>query len=196
MCFSICPFILFDDPYTHTASAQECSLIVVLSCNWSLNKRGISCHRCGRHRQGIVGTSLGKSIGWPRGIYEVPQRPRFSDAPRDPSSRRTPLSITDTILSSKELKMSQLFSNNIGSLNTTNINFTVTGDRSNILAWLSPLDPRSRHKDIQGRRVENVGEWILQTEEFRGWYASREGASDNTILFCYGDPGVGKTYVR
>ena len=95
--------------------------------------------------------------------------------------------------------MSQLFSNNTGSLNTTNINFTVTCtiDRSNILAWLSPLDPRSRHRDIQGHRVENVGEWILQTEAFRSWYASSEGGvSDNEVLFCYGDPGVGKTYVR
>ena len=93
--------------------------------------------------------------------------------------------------------MSQLFSNNIGSLNTTNINFTITGDRPNILAWLSPLDPRSRHQDIQGRRVENIGEWLLQTEEFRSWYASSEGgAPDNAVLFCYGDPGVGKTYIR
>ena len=102
----------------------------------------------------------------------------------------------NAILSSKEPKMSQLFSNNVGSLNTT-INFTVTGDRFNILAWLSPLDPRSRHKDIQGRRVENVGEWILQTEEFRSWYASSgRGVSDNEVLFCYGGPGVGKTYIR
>ena len=92
--------------------------------------------------------------------------------------------------------MSQLFSNNIGSLNTT-INFTVTGDRSNILAWLSPLDPRPRHQDIQGRRVENIGEWILQTEVFRSWYASsEEGVSGSEVLFCYGDPGVGKTYIR
>ena len=92
--------------------------------------------------------------------------------------------------------MSQLFSNNIGSLNTT-ISFTVTSDRPNILAWLSPLDPRSRHQDIQGRRVENIGEWLLQTEEFGSWYTSSEGgASDFEVLFCYGGPGVGKTYIR
>ena len=93
--------------------------------------------------------------------------------------------------------MSQLFSNNIGSLNTTNINFTVADDRPNILAWLSPLDPRLRHQDIRDRRVENVGEWLLQTEEFKSWYAGSEGdKSDNAVLFCYGDPGVGKTYMR
>ena len=93
--------------------------------------------------------------------------------------------------------MSQLFSNNIGSLNTTNINITVAGDRPDILAWLSPLDPKLRHQDIRDSRVESVGEWLLQTEEFRTWYAGSEnGKSDNAVLFCYGDPGVGKTYIR
>ena len=94
--------------------------------------------------------------------------------------------------------MSQLLSNNIGSLNTTNIiNFTVTDDRPNILAWLSPLDPRLRHQDIRDRRVENIGEWLLQTEEFKRWYAGREGdESDKAVFVCYGDPGVGKTYMR
>jgi len=103
--------------------------------------------------------------------------------------------------------MSQLFSHNYGSFNPTYINTayispnyinpTVADDRSNILAWLSPLDPRLRHEDIRDRRVENVGEWILRTEEFRSWYAGSEGGeSDNAVLFCYGNPGVGKTYIR
>ena len=98
--------------------------------------------------------------------------------------------------------MSQSFSNNTNSLNTytainVSNNFIVADDRSNILAWLSPLDPKLRHQDIQDRRVENVGEWLLQTKEFRNWQASGgEGGSDNAVLFCYGDPGVGKTYIR
>ena len=74
-------------------------------------------------------------------------------------------------------------------------NFTVTDDRSNILAWLSPLDPKLHHQDIQDRRVEDIGEWLLQTEEFRSWHAGNgRGESNNTVLFCYGDPGAGKTY--
>ena len=94
--------------------------------------------------------------------------------------------------------MSLLFSNNIGSLNTTNIiNLAAADDRPNILAWLSPLDPRLRHQDIRDRRVENVGEWFLKTEEFKSWYARSEGSlSDMGVLFCYGNPGVGKTYIR
>ena len=92
--------------------------------------------------------------------------------------------------------MSQSFSNNINSLNTVN-HFTIADDRSNILAWLSPLEPRLRHQDIQDSRVESIGEWLLQTEEFKSWCTgSGEGESDNAVLFCYGDPGAGKTYIR
>ena len=92
--------------------------------------------------------------------------------------------------------MAQPFSNNIGCFNTVN-NVTAADERSNILAWLSPLEPRLRHKDIQDRRVENIGEWVLETEEFKSWYTSSgESGSDNAILFCYGDPGVGKTFNR
>ena len=76
-------------------------------------------------------------------------------------------------------------------------NCTITDGRSQILTWLSPLEPRLQHQDIQNRRVENVGEWLLKTDEFRSWYAGNEGdEDDNAVLFCYGNPGVGKTYIR
>ena len=109
---------------------------------------------------------------------------------------------SSTITYLQKEKMSQSFSNNTNSLNTVTTvnvsnNFPVSDERSNILAWLSPLDPKSRHQDIREQRVENVGEWLLQTEEFRSWYAgSGGGESNNAVLFCYGDPGVGKTYIR
>ena len=92
--------------------------------------------------------------------------------------------------------MSQLFNNNYNSFNTTYINPTIADDRPDILAWLSPFDPKLRHQDIRDRRVESIGEWVLQTEEFRSWYTGSEGdQSDNAVLFCYGGPGVGKTYI-
>ena len=87
-------------------------------------------------------------------------------------------------------------SNNTNSFNVQN-NYVVADDRSPLLTWLSPLEPRLRHRDIQERRVDNVGEWLLQTEEFRSWHAgSGEGESDKAVLFCYGGPGVGKTFIR
>src|SRR5437588_6602643 len=86
--------------------------------------------------------------------------------------------------------------NNTNSFNVWN-NYTVADDRSQLLSWLSPLEPRLRHRDVQERRVDNVGEWLTETEEFRMWYdQSGEGEGDRAVLFCYGDPGVGKTFIR
>ena len=116
------------------------------------------------------------------------------------------LTLSPTIynsLSCEDEKMSQSFGNNINSFNTTysavsvSNNLTVADDRSSILTWLSPMDPKLRHQGIQDCRVGSIGEWLLQTEEFRSWCAGSGGSeSDNSILFCYGDPGVGKTYIR
>ena len=93
---------------------------------------------------------------------------------------------------------------NSNCLNTTNSyntnvsnNYTIADYRSKLLAWLSLLEPGLRHRDLRERRVTDVGEWLIQTEGFRGWCGlSREGDGDTTILFCYGDPGVGKTFIR
>jgi len=74
---------------------------------------------------------------------------------------------------------------------------TATCDRSRLLTWLSPLDPHLRHCDIQGHRVSDVGEWLMETEEFTRWYGSGgKGNRESAVLFCYGDPGVGKTFIR
>ena len=100
--------------------------------------------------------------------------------------------------------MSQnLFYDNTNSFNITDSfnkvfnNCAVVDYRSDILAWLSPLNPKLRHQDIRERRVDDVGEWLLKTEEFRSWHDGSGGSeSNNAVLFCYGDPGVGKTFVR
>ena len=70
-------------------------------------------------------------------------------------------------------------------------------EKSEILAWLSPLEPQTRHQDIRTRRVDEVGDWLLQTEEYQNWFGGNGGAKPNgSALFCYGGPGVGKTYIR
>ena len=69
-------------------------------------------------------------------------------------------------------------------------------ERSEILAWLSPLEPGARHRALQTDRVPNVGDWLLQTEVFQSWSdVTRQDKSDDATMFCYGDPGVGKTYI-
>ena len=92
--------------------------------------------------------------------------------------------------------------NSTNSYNTTtssNVwnNCTVTEDLSPLLTWLSPLDPGLRHSDIQERRVSDVGEWLMGTEKFGRWCGLDEGREgDEAVLFCYGNPGVGKTFIR
>ena len=88
------------------------------------------------------------------------------------------------------------FSNNNDSFNVQN-NYSVVDDWSQLLAWLSPVEPKLRHQDIRGRRVENVGEWVMQTEEFRSWRGWRGGCEgDKAVLYCCGASGVGKILIR
>ena len=89
-------------------------------------------------------------------------------------------------------------SNCLNTTNSYNTNYyTVGDDLSPLLTWLSPLDPGLRHSDIQERRVANVGEWLMKTEEFRRWCGlGGECGDDKAVLFCYGNPGVGKTFIR
>ena len=95
--------------------------------------------------------------------------------------------------------MSRAFTDNINSSNNVsgNISFTAIDDEeSKIFAWLSPLEPHVQHHDICEQRVDSVGDWLLKTREFRSWYnGSENGGSDHAALFCYGDPGVGKSYI-
>jgi len=90
--------------------------------------------------------------------------------------------------------MAQAFSNNNNSFNT--FNYTTADDRSEILAWLSPLESQVRHRDIGARRVDSIGAWLLETEKFRRWKngSGRDGSYHST-LFCGGNPGVGKSYI-
>ena len=44
-------------------------------------------------------------------------------------------------------------------------------------------------------RLDGVGNSLLETNEFREWSSSESG-EDKAVLFCYGNPGVGKTFLR
>ena len=72
---------------------------------------------------------------------------------------------------------------------------SVSDEKCQILGWLSPLAPRERHWAVSEGRMDGVGNWLLGTNEFEKWHTS-EDQDVNPVLFCYGDPGVGKTYLR
>ena len=83
--------------------------------------------------------------------------------------------------------------NVMNSYNHTTLN--TTDEDNQIKQWLSPLMPQARHKSVQSERVAGVGGWLLETNEFRKW-SSSQGEPKRAVLFCYGDPGVGKTHIK
>jgi len=83
---------------------------------------------------------------------------------------------------------------NITNSYNTNYNMTYVDENPQILAWLSPLEPRLRHQDVRTRRLDGLGDWFLQTEDFVNWCDGGDGSSMAT-LFCSGAPGAGKTYL-
>ena len=76
-----------------------------------------------------------------------------------------------------------------------NVNNVIADENPEMMQWLSPLDPRGRHQDVRADRLDGVGNWLLETDEFREW-RSNETTADKAVLFCCGNPGVGKTYLR
>ena len=79
--------------------------------------------------------------------------------------------------------------------NSRHTNIYNSDEDSKIMSWLSPLEPNTRHQGLRNDRFEGVGNWLLERSEWRMWRGS-EGEADEAVLFCSGDPGVGKTYVR
>ena len=85
---------------------------------------------------------------------------------------------------------------NINSFNNI-VNFIteIDSEERQILQWLSPLEPQLRHQGVRTERLDGVGNWVLETNEFRKWRDTQDGCAE-PVLFCYGNPGVGKTYLR
>jgi len=70
------------------------------------------------------------------------------------------------------------------------------GERDQVVTYVrEDIDPAIRHLRISDTRFEGVGDWILRTSEFREWRGDESGA-DRAVLFCSGNLGVGKTYLR
>jgi len=156
--------------------------------------------------------AVSASIGFTK--PEAQSLPRFSHKTTRATFVSPPCalkSLSSAAFPSEKRKMS--YTNNTDSLNTidsynttlnvhlldestANIHLLGESIRTEILAWLSPLEPRIRHKEVQSRRVPGVGDWLLCTEIFQSWSdVSCQDESSNATLFCYGDPGVGKTYI-
>jgi len=172
-------------------------------------KSGIGFTGCAWLHRNVLG--IQKELSYQRCFIG----PRFSSTKRHPaflsllaiSSTDHPILLRCDRVGNKQSKMSQYTIgdsntnclNTMNSYNTSNVwnNCTVAEDLSPLLTWLSPLDPGLRHSDIQERRVNNVGEWLMGTKEFSRWSGLSEGGKgDEVVLFYYRNPSVGKTFIR
>ena len=83
----------------------------------------------------------------------------------------------------------QQVTGNINSFNNV-VNFVTETDAegNQILKWLSPLEPQQRHQDVRADRLDGVGNWVLETSEFKKWRDAEDDCVD-PILFCSGNPG-------
>lgn len=90
------------------------------------------------------------------------------------------------------------FSGNKNSFNVLN-RYGVTDDRSQLQAWLSPLAAEamtSGHSRVPLQHSNKAREFLGQAEEFRSRCELGGEDDDNTVLFCYRDPGVSKPFIR
>ena len=74
-------------------------------------------------------------------------------------------------------------------------NIYMLDEDAEIMRWLSPLEPNNTHQAVRTNRFGGIGDWFLETKEFREWRGG-EGEADKAVLLCTGYPGVGKTYLR
>jgi len=118
--------------------------------------------------------------------------PSFGGDPRQfgISHTRTDTSMTNSVHGNSNTNFA-----NVSNCYNNIINMGTNEESLRIQEWLSPLEPGRRHQDVRNRRLDSVGDWVLQTDEFMSWCRSRDG-SDDRALRCYGGQGVGKTYIR
>ncbi|KAJ7591950.1 ankyrin repeat-containing domain protein [Mycena floridula] len=65
---------------------------------------------------------------------------------------------------------------------------SMTADLRAFVNWLSPLNFEATQYNFVSSCTPSTGEWLLADAEFQRWTAGHVG-----ILWCPGDPGVGKT---
>ena len=95
----------------------------------------------------------------------------------------------------QSIKIGDCNSNCANITHSFNTTYYKSDEDEQIMRWLSPLEPNARHQGVRTDRFDGIGVWLLETSEFRKWRGGEDGAG-NAVLFCSGNPGVGKTYLR
>ena len=126
---------------------------------------------------------------------------RFTNNPTTTILNTTNDYWTDKMGSTAYQKPSVNINNNVGNVTDSykniwnNCEISVLDVKRHILEWLSPMVPRERHQAVRESRVDAIGNRFLRTSDFEKWHTSTS-RTVNPVLFYYGNPGVGKTYLR
>ncbi|KAK0477564.1 hypothetical protein IW261DRAFT_1338430 [Armillaria novae-zelandiae] len=67
--------------------------------------------------------------------------------------------------------------------------YPADGEAVKVVEWLTTLDNNAVQQEKLGMRVDNTGNWFLQSSEYKSW----KGSAKSCTLWCPGIPGVGKT---
>ena len=65
------------------------------------------------------------------------------------------------------------------------------GGDQDFIRELSVLDFKPKQKICYGKRHPNTSQWLLESSTFQAWLKS--GGTQDSVLWCQGNPGVGKT---
>jgi len=127
------------------------------------------------------------------GICQLPDTPLIA-TPFLPGTNTLDMSI---MAQTSHIQSVSFGDDNTGCGNINNVSNTLylSDEDERILLWVSSLEPNHRHQGVRTDRFEGVGEGLLETREFREWRGSEDGVG-REVLFCSGNPGVGKTYLR
>jgi hypothetical protein len=64
---------------------------------------------------------------------------------------------------------------------------TIDAQEQKIPDWLSPLDPKVKHRDTTRLQQPNTTRWILEEQSIREWL------DRGTFVWLHGAMGIGKT---
>ena len=105
----------------------------------------------------------------------------------------TLLVLIESVISNMAQESAQnlCIADNVNSFNVINVNTMISDEDNQMMEWLSPLKPQQRHQSVRADRLDGVGDWFLETSEFREWSNAEDGSFER-VLFCFGGPGVGK----
>lgn len=74
---------------------------------------------------------------------------------------------------------------------SVSIEFVDEERQARIIRWLSTTAYAVHHETVSERRLEDFGQWLLKTSDYRDWYQS----SSPAVFLLHGIPGSGKTHL-